>query len=65
MNNNKWANKITEWTPREGRRAKVRPRKRWREGVEEVAGRMWMRKAQDREKLRRLWRPSPNSGTTR
>ena len=28
MKNNKWAKKITEWTPREGRRAKGRPRKK-------------------------------------
>jgi len=64
MKNIKWAKRTTEWQPREGRRAKGRPKRRWRDEIEEKAGCAWMRRAQDRKAWRKLWRPSASSGVT-
>ena len=38
MSNAGWAKIISEWTPREGRRARGRPKRRWRDSIEEVGG---------------------------
>ena len=62
MRNNQWATKTTEWRPREGKRAKGKPRRRWRDEIEEKAGSMWMRDAQDRDVWKEVWRPSASSG---
>ena len=43
MNNNKWAKKTTEWTPREGNRTKGKPKRRWRDDIEEKAESTWTR----------------------
>ena len=64
MDTGRWARKTTEWTPREGKRQRGRPKRRWRDNIEEVAGNTWMRKAQDRRVWRVLWRPPASSGTT-
>ena len=39
----------TEWTPREGRRKKGRPKWRWRDEIEKKEGSGWPQKAQDRK----------------
>jgi hypothetical protein len=62
MANNRWAKMTTEWTPREGKRARGKPKRRWRDEVEEEVGMNWMHKAQNREEWRRLWRLSASSG---
>ena len=62
MSNTRWAKIISEWTPREGRRARGRSKRRWRDSIEEVGGSQWMRVAQDRSAWRELWRPSASSG---
>ena len=62
MDNNRWAKKTTEWRPREGSRAKGRPKRRWRDEIEEKAGSTWMQRAQDRNAWRRLWRLPASSG---
>ena len=55
--------KITsEWTPRDGKRLRGRPKRRWRDDIEEAVGSQWMRTAQDRSAWRKLWRPSASSG---
>ena len=64
MPNNRWAKKTTEWTPREGRRARGRPKRRWREDIEERAGGTWTHMAQDRSAWKQLWRPPASSGVT-
>ena len=64
MNTNKWARKLTEWTPRNGKRAKGRPKRRWRDNIEERGGSGWMQVAKNRSVWRRLWRPSASSGVT-
>ena len=38
MDNRKWANITTEQTPREVKRRRCRPERRWRNGIEENAG---------------------------
>ena len=47
INNNKWAKKTMEKTPREGSRMKGRPKRRWRDDIKEKARRMWTQVAQD------------------
>ena len=36
MSNTRWAKITSEWTPREGKRVKERPKRRWRDNIEEV-----------------------------
>jgi hypothetical protein len=62
MKNDRWAKMTTEWTPREGKRARGKPKRRWRDEVEEAFGINWMQVAQDREEWRRVWRQSASSG---
>ncbi|XP_075990548.1 uncharacterized protein LOC142986144 [Anticarsia gemmatalis] len=44
----KWSKKVTRWYPREGKRKRGRPQKRWDDEIREVAGVMWNRVAQER-----------------
>ena len=62
MDNKRWAKIATEWTPREGKRRKGRPKKRWRDSIEERCGITWMQIAKDRSVWRRLWRLPACSG---
>ena len=61
-NHGKVAKVTSEWTPREGKRVRGRPKRRWRDNIEEVGGSQWMRVAQNRNAWRELWRPSASSG---
>ena len=36
MSNTRWAKIASEWTPREGKRVRGRPKRRWRDNIEEV-----------------------------
>ncbi|MEE4247402.1 MAG: reverse transcriptase domain-containing protein [Kangiellaceae bacterium] len=65
MDNSRWTVKTTEWTPRNGNRGRGRQKRRWRDEIEEKAGRMWTRAAQDRRAWRQLWRPPASSGVNR
>jgi hypothetical protein len=51
---NKWTKKVIGWWPREGKRGRGRPRKRWEDEIGERAGRQWRRKTEDREEWRYL-----------
>ena len=62
MNNTRWARITLEWTPREGRRVKRRPRRRWRDNTKEVGSSQWMKVAQDWSAWRGLHRPSASKG---
>ena len=64
MRSERWAKVTTEWTPRESKRTRGRPKRRWRDDVEEKAGITWMGKAQDRRKWKHLWRLPASSGET-
>ena len=64
MKKSKWAKRTTEWWPREGSRARGRPKRRWRDEIEEKAGSAWMKRAQDRNAWRMVWRLSASSGVT-
>ena len=57
----RWAKITSEWTPREGRRARGRPKRRWRDSIEEVGSSQWMRVTQDRSAWPEVW-PSASSG---
>jgi hypothetical protein len=50
----KWSKRVTQWYPREGKRKKGRPQKRWEDDIRQVAGCTWSRVAQDRSEWRRL-----------
>ena len=65
MSNTRWAKITSEWTPREGKRTRGRPKRRWRDDIEEVGGSQWMRVAQDRSAWCKLWRPYASSGMKR
>ena len=47
MNNTRWAKITSEWIPREGKRVRGRPKRRWRDNIEEVGSSQWMRVAQN------------------
>jgi hypothetical protein len=50
MQDNRWTNKVTNWTGPSGKRKRGRPHMRWWEDVTKIAGANWMQKAQDRSK---------------
>lgn len=54
MENERWTKKIIEWVPRDGKRKRGRPRKRWEDIFKERCGPDWRRQARDREKWRKL-----------
>ncbi|KAG7308870.1 hypothetical protein JYU34_006132 [Plutella xylostella] len=48
----RWTKAVTEWWPRDGRRAVGRPPARWSDDICKVAGKQWIRAAQDRKNWR-------------
>lgn len=50
----KWSKRVTWWYPREGKRKRGRPQKRWDDDVRQVAGVTWNRVAQERKEWKRL-----------
>ena len=49
MKDNRWTVRVTEWTPRYGKRKRGRPSTRWRDEVERVGENIaWNRTAQNR-----------------
>ena len=54
MSNTRWAKITSEWTLREGIRIRGRPKRRWRDNIEEVGSSQWMRVAQNRSAWREL-----------
>ena len=44
MHDNRWTKRCTEWQPREGRRNRGWPARRWRDHIEVTAEKTWMRK---------------------
>ena len=62
MKTNRWAKITTEWTPIERKRRPGRPKRRWRDEIQQQQGITWMRRAQDRKLWRSLWRPLACSG---
>ena len=62
MPSDRWAKKTTEWQPRESKRSRGRPKRRWRDDIEKKAGYAWMQRAQNRIAWREMWRPPASSG---
>ena len=51
MQDNRWTIRITDWTPRYGKRNRGRPATRWRDEIDRFSGHpTWKRQAQDRQK---------------
>ena len=47
MDGSRWARAVTEWQPRIGKRARGRPKTRWRDAIVKAAGINWIRRATD------------------
>ena len=62
MKSERWTKKMTEWIPRGEARQRGRQKTRWRDEIVRRGGVNWMQKAQDRERWKRMWRPSTCSG---
>ena len=62
MSITRWAKITSEWTPREGKQVRGRPKRRWGDNIEEVSSSQWMRAAQNRNAWCELWRPSASIG---
>ncbi|GBP92005.1 Putative uncharacterized transposon-derived protein F52C9.6 [Eumeta japonica] len=50
----KWSKIITQWYPRDGKRKRGRPQRRWDDDIRQVAGTTWGRVAIERREWRRL-----------
>ena len=66
MKDNRWTIRCTEWQVRNGRRSRGRPRRRWRDDLQQWQGATWSRTAKDRQQWRCLaegyllhWRDVP------
>lgn len=64
MNNNRWTKRLTEWIPRDRKRGKGRPSKRWRDIFSQRGGSSWMRTARDREVWKGLGEAYADEATT-
>ena len=53
LSDNRWTQRVTEWQPREGRRARGRQRRRWRDDLVQQKGAAWRHDAQNRQRWRR------------
>ncbi|CAH2240094.1 jg6348 [Pararge aegeria aegeria] len=49
-----WAKDITEWYPRDGKRRRDRPFRRWEDDLRATAGPLWTRKTHDQEAWKNL-----------
>lgn len=47
---NRWGKRVLEWRPRLGKCSVERPQARWSDDLRGMAGRSWMRVANDRAK---------------
>lgn len=54
MSGDRWPKKLLQWRPRQTNRPRGRPPTRWTDDIVAVAGRDWMRRAQDRQEWRCL-----------
>ena len=57
MENARWTKRSTERAPYDRKRGKRRPKRRWRDEIEERVGTQWMTRAQDRKIRKMLGRP--------
>jgi len=54
QDDHRWAHRILVWRPRETKRSIGRPQKRWRDDIQNVAGRNWTWTARNRKAWRDL-----------
>ena len=54
MKDNRWTIRCTEWQVRDGKRSRGRPKRRWRDDIQQWLGATWSSKAKDRQKWRDL-----------
>ena len=66
IKDNRWTVRCTEWQVRNGKRSRGRPRRRWRDDIQQWQGATWTRVAKDRQQWKRLeegyfqqWRDTP------
>lgn len=46
---NRWSERLLHWYPREAKRPRGRPRRRWADDIVQLAGATWTRKAKERD----------------
>ena len=51
---NRWNKRLTDWTPRESKRDRWRPDRRWRDEIEKAAVTTWQQLGRSRESWKRL-----------
>ncbi|CAG9788817.1 unnamed protein product [Diatraea saccharalis] len=51
---NRWGKRVLEWRPRLGKRSVGRPQARWSDDLRKMAGRSWMRTAENRNRWRAI-----------
>ncbi|KAI8434265.1 hypothetical protein MSG28_012359 [Choristoneura fumiferana] len=49
MGDNRWTSRLTSWPGPAGTRKRGRPKTRWADDIVEIAGKLWMEKANDRD----------------
>lgn len=54
LTDNRWSERVLYWEPRDGRRARGRPVRRWKDDIESNAGKLWTRTAQNRKEWQEL-----------
>ncbi|KAL0821652.1 hypothetical protein ABMA28_005093 [Loxostege sticticalis] len=64
MENSRWTKKVIEWIPRDGRRSRGRPKKRWQDIFAQRCGQDWMRKARNRHLWKELGEAYAEEATT-
>jgi hypothetical protein len=52
---NRWGKRVLEWSPRLGKRSVGCAQARWSDDLRRMAGRSWMRVAEDRSSSGMLW----------
>ena len=54
VDDNRWTKKTTEWRPRTTKRNPGRPRTRWKDDIQKLAGTQWMSLTTDRREWRQI-----------
>lgn len=65
MTDERWTKRVTEWSGPSGTRSKGRPKDRWIDEIQKIAGKDWMMKAKNRKKWNKLEEAYTQSGAMR
>lgn len=54
LDDNRWSYRVLHWYPRDARRRRGRPHRRWRDDIQDIAGVAWTRLAANRQDWQKL-----------